>query len=317
MKCEKEPFSQEERVVLERYAEAWNSSFVEGEVIPKVAHFIWLGARPFPIESIRRIKSWRKHNPDWRICFWTDSPISALPVEGMERRLVSEFPFCQLKEEFYESDNWGEKADLLRYEIVYREGGVYVDHDVECVRPFAPLMGLDFFACLEPPHRNPGRRLRVFSGNALFGARAHHPIFLAVMGEVKRGWERVGAEYPHADFESETARVLNRTFNPFSVGVLEEMGKEGRRDLVLPPPYFFYKGLRAKRQIPSFEGNERIYAIHTFCGSWADGRRVDRSPQFANLFAQQAKRAKKWGFYTMLLLGANGVMVGLLCWRRK
>ena len=30
----------------------------------------------------------------------------------------------------------GEKSDIFRYEILYRFGGVYVDTDFECIKPF-------------------------------------------------------------------------------------------------------------------------------------------------------------------------------------
>jgi mannosyltransferase OCH1-like enzyme len=41
---------------------------------------------------------------------------------------------------FDRASNFGEKSDIWRYEILFRLGGVYVDTDFECVRPFDSLL---------------------------------------------------------------------------------------------------------------------------------------------------------------------------------
>jgi mannosyltransferase OCH1-like enzyme len=49
------------------------------------------------------------------------------------------FPFID-KKSFDSVTNWGAKADILRYQIVYLYGGVYIDIDFECLRPLDPLI---------------------------------------------------------------------------------------------------------------------------------------------------------------------------------
>ena len=57
----------------------------------------------------------------------------------------------------------------MRYEVLHRHGGVYVDTDVECLRPLTPLLrGIDAFAALESPGR---------VGTAVLGSVAGHPAF--------------------------------------------------------------------------------------------------------------------------------------------
>lgn len=314
MKFSNVRLDQQDREVLDFYAGVYEKNVHRNHaqsVIPKTLHFIWLGPSPFPIQSVRKIKLWKKAHPDWELFFWTDSRYSPLPVEGMQRRLVTELPFALLSEEFYESDNWGEKSDLLRYEILYREGGVYVDHDVECLQPIDPFTHFDFFCCLEPPHRNPGRRLQVFPGNAIFGTVAFHPTLLCVMQEVKALWKSVGEEYPYRDFHSETARVLNRTFNAFSSGVLQTIDND-RINLILPPPYFFYPDLRYGKEASRVSHSDLIYAIHTFSGSWSDGSRIDISPSFRKTFSRYEKITKKWMRRNLILSGGNALLLGAL-----
>src|SRR5690348_10912675 len=40
--------------------------------IPPVIHFIWLGPKHFPPESVENVRSWIAHNPEWTVKLWTD-----------------------------------------------------------------------------------------------------------------------------------------------------------------------------------------------------------------------------------------------------
>ena len=123
----------------------------EMQRIPKVVHFIWIGPRQFPRESVENVRSWMAKNPGWTFNFWTDRQ-RPLPCPGMKMRMIRELNFLKLHDCFAKSDNYGEKSDLLRYEILYQEGGVYVDHDVKCFKPFDPLnTAYDFSAASTCP----------------------------------------------------------------------------------------------------------------------------------------------------------------------
>jgi inositol phosphorylceramide mannosyltransferase catalytic subunit len=100
-------------------------------VIPKNIHFIWLGG-PIPQKYKRLQDTWRKHHPTWNIKIWNDRDAQEF---GMVNKLVFD---C--------TDNLGIKSDIFRYEILYRHGGIYVDTDYECFKPFDDLLYLDFFA---------------------------------------------------------------------------------------------------------------------------------------------------------------------------
>ncbi|MBI3211434.1 MAG: hypothetical protein HYZ47_01955, partial [Simkania negevensis] len=106
--------------------------------IPAEVHLIWLGPRSFPKESVKHIRSWMSYHPDWTFHFWTDRERPP-PCNGMQVHYVKDFPFQFLKKYYELSNNWGEKSDILRYEILYQEGGVYIDHDASCIRSFYPL----------------------------------------------------------------------------------------------------------------------------------------------------------------------------------
>jgi mannosyltransferase OCH1-like enzyme len=95
-------------------------------VIPRILHQVWLGADPLPDEHARWVETWRANHPDWEHHLWTEEnlPDGLLRGEGYER----------LRHPV-------ERSDILRLELVHRFGGVYVDTDVESLKPIDPLLG--------------------------------------------------------------------------------------------------------------------------------------------------------------------------------
>ena len=123
--------------------------------IPRVIHHIWLGsALPKQFAALR--DTWRRHHPTWRHVLWGDAEAASF---GMRNRAA-----------FDRATNFGEKSDLLRYEVLNRYGGVYVDTDFECTRPLDELAdSCGFFTGVS----NTG----TFElNNGLIGAAAAHPL---------------------------------------------------------------------------------------------------------------------------------------------
>lgn len=75
-------------------------------------------------------------------------------------------------------DLWGEArhgaqlADMIRAEVLWRYGGVYIDSDVELVRPLDPLLELGCFAAWEDERAAP---------NAVMGCAPGHPAMRALI----------------------------------------------------------------------------------------------------------------------------------------
>lgn len=122
--------------------------------IPRTIHRVWLGEEPMPEEHERFGETFARHHSDWGMQLWTDEDLPELDITVAERA---------------RSRTRAELSNLVRYEVLRRFGGVYVDTDVECLRPLPPLLrGISAFAALECPGR---------VGNAVLGSIAGHPIF--------------------------------------------------------------------------------------------------------------------------------------------
>ncbi len=122
--------------------------------IPPTIHRVWLGGKPIPEEHERFGGTFARHHPDWEMRLWTEEDLPELEIGEWERERAR---------------THSELANLARYEILHRHGGVYVDTDVECKRPLTPLLrGIDAFAALEVPGG---------IGTAILGSIAGHPVY--------------------------------------------------------------------------------------------------------------------------------------------
>ena len=88
-----------------------------GEHIPKKIHQIWIGPKQPPIVWIDTWrKQYRAQHPGWEYKLWTDAEVAELPMRMKD---------LYDKEAMYQC-----KADLLRLEVLWREGGIYIDADM-------------------------------------------------------------------------------------------------------------------------------------------------------------------------------------------
>mgnify|MGYP001400234872 CR=1 FL=1 len=101
------------------------------ERIPKIIHQIWLGEKPIPKAYLKYMASWKAFHPTWEYKLWTDKDVNDIEIV---RRDI-----------FDHANNAGMKSDILRYEILRQIGGLYVDTDFECFKPFDDLLHLAFF----------------------------------------------------------------------------------------------------------------------------------------------------------------------------
>lgn len=103
--------------------------------IPKVIHYCWFGHKPLPELAKKCIASWREFFPDYQIKEWNEDNFD-----------VKQIPFT---EEAYSVKKYAFVSDYARFKILYDEGGVYFDTDVEVIKSFegiiqkGPFMGLE------------------------------------------------------------------------------------------------------------------------------------------------------------------------------
>lgn len=241
-------------------------------VIPKVLHIIWVGPKPFPEESIKNILSWRHFHPDWKFKFWTDSHDRPCPIPDMEKMLVQDYDFRIVDKYLAETTNWGEKSDLMRFVILYREGGFYADHDAECLHSFDSFLKYDFVACCERSHYHKGLDSCVVPANGLFGASPWHPILDECLDNVKKKWKELAKRHPDTEGPTPWWMVIRRTFDSFAKAAKEYSDTKGRRDLILPTCFFYPNRILPPTIIEDFKEKELTWSSHGYAASWREKR---------------------------------------------
>ncbi len=222
--------------------------------VPKVLHFIWLGPKPFPRESVENVRSWMAKHPSWTVKFWTDKE-RPLPCPGMELKFVRDVKFLFLDKCYQKTENWAEKSDVLRYEILYQEGGVYIDHDVKCFKSFDAMnLVYDFYCGMDMPYTS-SLPSCIFPTNNLIGIAPGHPILKTCMTNLKAKWDQIEADYPGTTRDEALNRVLHRTFLLFGEAIKQACNQDGRQDIVFPAFYF---------DAPS--ENQAMWAYHYYAG---------------------------------------------------
>src|ERR1035441_4208117 len=132
-------------------------------MIPHNIHRIWVAeSGPMPDEFVNYGRTWRDLNPDFNYYEW-----HSFPEWGINRH------------EWDVVNTFSEKSDILRYEAVYKFGGVYVDTDFEAFMPIGDLIDKAedrFVAC--PEFIRDG--VYHFAAG-FFAAPAGHPLLLEII----------------------------------------------------------------------------------------------------------------------------------------
>lgn len=263
--------------------------------IPQVAHYIWLGPKEFPQSSKEYVASWIRNNPQLTFKFWTDRERPA-PHPKMEVVYFDQYPYETFKDEYAKSDNWAERSDLLRYEILFQEGGLYIDHDVVCFKNVGAIdQKYDFYCGIEPPH-SPIIKSSLSVCNNLVGTVPAHPILSETIQRVKSGWQEMTEAYPGTDRDSIRYRVAHRTFAPFDESVRHRGVDPKFKNGVLPAGYF-----------NEIENSLGLFADHKYTGTWY--QEVD---PFEDLVRRRLVKMTKKSNKTLLLSGISLALNTLL-----
>ena len=216
----------------------------ENKLIPYKIHYCWFGKSEMPELYKKCIDSWHKYCPDYEIIRWDESNCD-----------IDEIPFTR---QAYDNNKYGFVPDYFRLKIIYEQGGIYLDTDVEIIKSIDKLCYNDAFCGLE------------FPGEAAlglgFGARRNHPM-------IKRMIQR----YENMSFVNEDGS-LNEIGSPiyqsedlFCCGMNYENKLQVVNGMTIYPievlsPQNVYTGIT--------DISDNCFMWHHYDGSWLSGERL-------------------------------------------
>lgn len=127
--------------------------------IPKVINYCWFGGNPLPPLAIKCIGSWRKYFPDYEIKEWNENNFDINMISYIR--------------DAYAAKRYAFVSDYARFWILYHEGGLYFDTDVEVVKPMSDIIMKGPFMGREKKNDTispiaPGLGLGIYAGHELY-----------------------------------------------------------------------------------------------------------------------------------------------------
>lgn len=215
-------------------------------MIPKVIHYCWFGRNPKSGLILECINSWKEHCSDYQIIEWNEDNFDV--------------NVCDYVKEAYNAKKWAFVSDYARLFALYNYGGIYMDTDVELLKP------LDVFL-----------REKMFTGyetndspiTALMGAEPHSDFVFQLM-----------SYYDDKHFQN-TDGSLNLVTNTHIISdavLAQGLIPNGKKQTVggmtvYPSIYFCPNNISRIFNIPS----RQSYAIHHFDQSWKSEKKDSMS----------------------------------------
>ncbi len=242
-------------------------------MIPKKIHYFWIGGKSMPEKNKTCVESWKKFCPDYEIIEWNESNY--------------DFSECTYMAQAYEAELWGFVPDYARLDIICREGGIYLDTDVELLKSLDDLLSCKAFMGFE-------NRKSVAPGLG-FGAEPGNEI-LKQMRDLYHSFSFYN--------ENGTPNIAPSPF--YATKLLRSYGLQlnGKRQFVhgidiFPAEYFAplcYTDNRLKI-------TENTYGIHWYHASWhtpEQKKRTKRIQRINRIFGHGLGRVINWGCSAMI-----------------
>lgn len=206
--------------------------------IPKIIHYCWFGGNPKPKLAEKCIKSWKKYCPDYEIVEWNEDNFDLSATPNYVRQAMA-------------AGRWAFVTDYVRLRALTEQGGVYMDTDVELVKPLAPYLKHQAFAGFEHPER-------VQTG--LLACEKEFPLFQ----EFLHHYDNISFLLPDGTADT-TTNVQVLTDLCLSKGLVLNDRLQTVAGLTIYPREIFCP---VDFDTKVLKKNRKTVAIHWFSGSW-------------------------------------------------
>lgn len=210
---------------------------VEIEMIPKVIHYCWFGKNKLPESALKCIDSWKKYCPDYKIKEWNEDNFDINSS-------------CYVREA-YEAKKWAFVTDYVRLYALYKEGGIYMDTDVEVIKPLDDFLDLKAFTGFETKTSVPTGIMASEQGLSIF--------------------KELLDDYEDRHFIDENGHINLTTNVVMITQALKRYGLKLNNQLqtiqditLFPKAFFCPKSYETGKILIS----TNTYTIHHFAGSW-------------------------------------------------
>ena len=206
-------------------------------MIPKTIHYCWFGGNPLPAEAEAYIEGWKKYCPDYQIMAWNEDTFD-----------VTSVPYVQ---EAYENGKWAFVTDYVRLYALYYYGGIYMDTDVEVIKPLDRFLTDDAFSGFESKNAVP---------TGIMASRPGQPAIKDLLDAY------TGRHFVDEDGDMDMSTNVEAITDYFvSQGMRMDNTKQTVNGFTMYPSDFFCPKNSRTLEITI---TENTYTIHHFAGTW-------------------------------------------------
>lgn len=209
--------------------------------IPKKIHYCWFGGNPLNDLGKKCLESWKKFFPDYEIIEWNESNFDV--------------NCCQYVKEAYEAKKWAFVSDYARFKILYEQGGVYFDTDVEVIKSFDKILEKGSYMGSE-------RKTASINPGIGFAVEAGHPFIKELLDD-----------YDKSSFKKEDGSLDLTTIVDRTTAFLKVHGLEDKNEIqtvagitIYPVDYFCPIDMETGKLTIT----ENTCSIHRYAASWVD-----------------------------------------------
>ena len=217
----------------------------ERPMIPAIIHGIWFSAEPMPGLYHKCLESWKKYSPSYEIRIWDLETYKA--------------DHCRFFEQAIADKNWSFASDYARADLLRRYGGIYMDLDVEMLRPIDDLLYNDAYMSFESLDR-------IECGSGM-GAKPGHPILQEICESYEsRPYLKADGSWDNSTCPVRYTQVIEKH------GLKKNGGFQSVEDITVYP----FEVLTAKSFDTGISYRTKLsYTIHHHNGSWVPGTARD------------------------------------------
>lgn len=208
--------------------------------IPKVIHYAWFGRGEKPELARKCIESWKKYCSDYELKEWNEDNFDINSNEYVKQA--------------YESRKFAFVTDYVRLYALYNEGGVYMDTDVEVLKPIDEFLKHKAFSSFENNNMIPTGLMAAEKGN----------VWIKDLLDEYDDLKFIDDE-GNMDLTTNVTRITNLTRDKYGLKLessYQELG--GGIVTMYPHDYFCPKDWTTGE----INITENSYTIHHFSGSW-------------------------------------------------
>lgn len=209
-------------------------------MIPKKIHYFWFGGNEKPKSVQKCINSWKKYCLDYEIIEWNETNFDIHCMSFVEQA--------------YEAKKYAFVSDVARLMVVYEYGGIYMDTDVEVIKPLDDLLENRAYMSFENDEN-------INTGQG-FGAEAGMPFFKEHI-DVYKNWNFINDDGTYNQIGC--PKVATDLFK--TKGIFLDGSEQTVCDIHIYPAEYFnpYDSLTGK-----LTKTPNTYSIHWYDASWSD-----------------------------------------------